>query len=136
MEKKYSPQKEPPFYPGYMVHQLTGVKNIIETDIEKHFILKQLAQKAITNEYSLKKGFKYLFKTTIYQHLLKTRMIKASKLLLETNLKVKEVATACGYKTISGFITSFRKYYGIQPGQLRKTMDNQIHTIPDVHNII
>ena len=122
MEKKYSPQASTPVYNGYLVNRLTGVKDFIETDIGKHFILKQLAQKAVTNEFNLKKGFKQLFKTTIYQHLLTTRMKKATELLLETNLKIKEIATACGYKTLSGFITSFRKYYGIQPGQLRKPL--------------
>lgn len=120
MEKKYSSQADTTFYPGYIVSRLTCVKNIIETDVAKHFVLKQLAQRAGTNEFSLKKGFKHLFKTTIYQHLIKTRMIKAYELLLERNLKVKEIAKECGYETLSGFSTSFRKYYGIQPGELRK----------------
>jgi AraC family transcriptional regulator, transcriptional activator of the genes for pyochelin and ferripyochelin receptors len=124
MEKKYASQADSAIYPGYIISRLTCVKNIIETDIGKHFILKQLAQKAGTNEFSLKKGFKHLFKSTIYQHLLKKRMIKANELLLGTNLKVKEIAKECGYETLSGFITSFRKYYGIQPGQLRKPISD------------
>lgn len=123
MEKEYSSKVNTVFYPVYIVSRLLCVKSIIEADISKHFILKQLAQKAGTNEFSLKKGFKHLFKTTIYQHLLTTRMIKAYELLLETNLKVKEIAKQCGYETLSGFITSFRKYYGVLPGHLRKPID-------------
>jgi AraC-like DNA-binding protein len=65
-------------------------------------------------------GFRTLFKTSIYQYLLARRMNFASRLIVSTQLKIKDIALQSGYESVSGFITSFKKYFGYTPGQLRE----------------
>jgi len=95
-------------------------RDVIKTDISRHFVLKDLARKVLTNECALKKEFKKLFKITVYQYLLQCRMHHANNLLQTTRLKVKDIAIKCGYESPAGFINSFRRYYGVSPGQLRR----------------
>jgi len=91
----------------------------MNADIKDHLALKIPAMRAGTNEFTLKKAFKELFNTTVYQYLLKQRMDKAFMLITSSNYSIKEIAAQCGFRTLSGFITSFHKYYGIRPGDLR-----------------
>ena len=109
-------------FSNYTIKSLFRIKDYIESDIQQHMVLKRLAKKGGTNECTLKKGFKHLFKTTVYQYLLKTRMNRANYLLRETTLREQDIAKQCGYETLSGFINSFQKYYGIPPRQARKAL--------------
>lgn len=94
--------------------------HIINSDISNHIIVKQLAKQSGTNECLLKKGFRELFNISIYQYLLQCRMKKAYELLHNSSLKQKDIAAECGYETLAGFVTAFRKHFGKPPGELRK----------------
>lgn len=94
--------------------------HIMNEDVSHHIKLKQLARRSGTNECTLKKGFRSLFNISVYQYLLKSRMIKATQLLQNPDLKQKDIAYLCGYESQAGFVTAFRKYYGQTPGEHRK----------------
>jgi len=89
-------------------------------DISRHLVLKDLARRAGTNECTLKREFKYLFNTSVYQYLLLERMKRARRLLLNTCIPIKAIAYSCGFETPAGFINSFRRLYGVSPGTFRK----------------
>ena len=95
-------------------------RNIISGDISRHLVLKDLARKTTTNECTLKKEFKNLFKISMYQYLLQCRMHHANNLLQSTRLTIKHIAIECGYESPAGFTNSFRRYYGISPGEIRR----------------
>lgn len=107
-------------YPPSISRSIHNAMELINADVSNHFVLKDLAKNAGTNECTLKKGFKGIFKITVYQHLLKKRMGYAVHLLQTTNCKENDIAIQCGYESLSGFITTFRKYFGLRPGELRK----------------
>lgn len=52
--------------------------------------------------------------------LLEKKLQKASKLLLETNDTVSEIAVKLGYTNISGLYKQFSHFYGMAPGNFRK----------------
>lgn len=52
-------------------------------------------------------------------YVLKLRMEKCEKLLRETDMKVGDIARACGYSAESTFFRVFRNYYGIPAGRYR-----------------
>lgn len=106
-------------YPPSVIKSVSMAKEIMNADIKDHLVLKSLARRVGTNECTLKRCFKDLFNTTIYQYLLKQRMDKAFLLITSSNYRLKEIAVQCGFETLSGFTTSFHKYYGIRPGDLR-----------------
>ena len=51
------------------------------------------------------------------------RMETARKLLLETGMKIREVAEACGYNDQHYFSYCFKKYTGTSPNVLRQQAD-------------
>lgn len=80
--------------------------------------IKELARKVATNECYLKKGFKEMFGTTIFDFYQSQRMEHAKYLLYEKGLSVTDVSALLGYSSISHFSTAFKKHTGIKPCDL------------------
>jgi AraC-like DNA-binding protein len=104
---------------------VSSVRMLINSDVSRHIVLSDLARYAGVNECTLKMGFRTLFKTSVYQYLLSRRMNYACNLIVSTKLPIKDIALQSGYESVSGFITSFRKYFGYTPGQLRKITEKE-----------
>jgi AraC-like DNA-binding protein len=62
-----------------------------------------------------RKLFYQLYETTPKEWLLKKSLAKAKKLLEDKTLNVTEVCYACGFNSISWFIKSFKKEFGLTP---------------------
>ncbi len=105
--------------PPTVVRSVFSARELINDDVSNHIVLKDLARHSGTNECTLKRGFKSVFRISVYQYLLKKRMRYAKHLLLVTDLKEREIAIMCGYESLAGFVTTFRRYFGCRPGQLR-----------------
>lgn len=80
--------------------------------------IKELARKVATNECYLKKGFKEMFGTTIFEFYQNQRMEHAKYLLYDKGLSVTDVSALLGYSSISHFSTAFKKYTGLKPCEL------------------
>jgi AraC-like DNA-binding protein len=63
--------------------------------------------------------FREQFQTTPFEYLLRRRLAKAHRLLLEGGLSVKEVAVACGYDDPYYFSRLFRQRRGATPRDVR-----------------
>lgn len=53
------------------------------------------------------------------EYILMKRMEEAARLLIGTNIKIKEIAENIGYHNQEHFIRSFRKYYDVSPSEYR-----------------
>lgn len=80
----------------------------------------ELAHKVGLNDFKLKKGFKQLYGSTIFDFLLEARIEKARMLLTETGLSIQEIASATGYKNISSFTAAFKKKTGVSPRSFKQ----------------
>ena len=80
--------------------------------------IKELSRKVAINECYLKKGFKEMFGTTIFDFYQNQRMEHARYLLYEKGLSVSEVSALLGYSSISHFSTAFKKHTGLKPCEL------------------
>ena len=101
-------------------------RNIMLEDLSKHFVLRVLARKVGTNEFTLKKLFKSMFGLSVYTFLRSERMKKAEQLLKNDAMDQISVARACGFHSAAGFVTAFKKYHGITPGQHRQTVKKNL----------
>lgn len=99
---------------------IMAAHDLINADLSIHIRIPVLARKTGTNVCTLKKGFKSLYQVSIYQYLLRKRMCMARHLLLESRMKNTDIAYACGYESLAGFSTAYRRYYGMAPGRYRK----------------
>jgi len=75
-----------------------------------------------TNEYKLKYGFKYLFKTSIHQFYNTKRLKKAHLLIQQTSIQLKEIALMCGFNTYPNFSKAFKKLFGYSPIDIKRKL--------------
>jgi len=99
---------------------VVNARNIILSDLKKHFTIPEISQQVQLNEFKLKAGFKQQFGTGIFEFLIQARMEKARKLLIETDKPIKEIASLTGYDHLTNFITAFGRYFEVTPGSLRR----------------
>lgn len=103
---------------GLREHELQRVykvRDILRNDPGKPYTLLGLAHEVGTNDATLKKHFKQVFGCTVFAYLNACRMAKAKEMLVEERKSVAETAQCLGYKHVSHFSASFRKYFGSAP---------------------
>lgn len=100
--------------------KIVKARNILLAQLDSPITIKELARKVAMNECYLKKGFKAMFGTTVYDYFQKERMERARFLLYDKGFSVSEVATKMGYSCISHFSTAFKKHTGLKPCELLK----------------
>jgi AraC-like DNA-binding protein len=93
-------------------------REILLQHIGEPITIKALSRKVAINECYLKKGFKEIFGTTIFDFYQGQRMEHAKFLLYEKGLSVTEVSSLLGYSSISHFSTAFKNHTGIKPCEL------------------
>lgn len=98
--------------------KIENARSILLEQLDSPITIRDLARKVAMNECYLKKGFKAMYGTTIYDYFQKERMEKAKGLLYEKGMSVSEVAMLMGYSCISHFSTAFKKHTGLKPCEL------------------
>lgn len=93
-------------------------REILLEHIGEPLTIKELSRKAAINECYLKKGFKEMYGTTIFDFFQSQRMEHAKYLLYEKGLTVTDVSAMLGYSSISHFSTAFKKHTGLKPCEL------------------
>nr|WP_322623588.1 AraC family transcriptional regulator [uncultured Flavobacterium sp.] len=108
-----------------MEAKLESAKAYLVTHCTNPPTIKQLSRIVSLNEFKLKTGFKDKFGSTIHDYITKIRMQRAKKMIID-NQPVNDVSSQLGYKSVSHFITSFKKFYGVTPKQsmLSKVFDS------------
>lgn len=98
--------------------KIIKAREVLLQHIGEPLTIKELSRKVAINECYLKKGFKELFGTTIFDFYQGQRMEHAKYLLYDKGLSVTEVSSLLGYSSISHFSTAFKKHTGIKPCEL------------------
>ncbi len=114
------PASEPaPFleYPSER-EKIQQARDWLVDHIGEPITIKELSRKVAMNECYLKKGFRLMYGTTIFDFYQSQRMEHARYLLYEKELSVTEVSVRLGYSSISHFSTAFKKYTGLNPVDL------------------
>lgn len=98
--------------------KIVKAREVLLQHIGEPLTIKELSRKVAINECYLKKGFKELFGTTVFDFYQSQRMEHARYLLYEKGLSVTEVSVMLGYSSISHFSTAFKKHTGLKPCEL------------------
>ena len=98
--------------------KIINAREILLAHISEPLTIRALSRKAAINECYLKKGFKEMFGTTIFDFFQSQRMEHAKYLLYEKSLSVTDVSLLLGYSSISHFSTAFKKHTGLKPCEL------------------
>ena len=98
--------------------KILNAREVLLQHIGDPITIKELSRKVGINECYLKKGFKEIFGTTIFDFYQQQRMEHAKYLLYEKGLSVTDVSALLGYSSISHFSTAFKKHTGLKPCEL------------------
>lgn len=82
--------------------------------------LKTLSQKYNINSSYLGQIFSKEVGCSFSEYLNKIKNIKAKELILNTNMKINDIARQVGYIDTSYFYRKFKKHYGVSPAALRE----------------
>jgi len=111
------------FYRLSDVQLIQKVYDYILNNLDKPLpTIKELSRIFGTNEYKLKYGFKYLFKTSIYQFYNTKRLKMAHLLIQQTTIQLKEIALMCGFNTYPNFSKAFKKLFGYSPIDIKRKL--------------
>lgn len=98
--------------------KILNAREVLLQHIGDPITIKELSRKVAINECYLKKGFKEIFGTTIFDFYQQQRMEHAKYLLYEKGLSVTDVSAILGYSSISHFSTAFKRHTGLKPCEL------------------
>ncbi|PWN66181.1 helix-turn-helix transcriptional regulator [Chryseobacterium oncorhynchi] len=98
--------------------KIYAVRDYIVSNLNADCSLNDLAHQVGTNEFTLKKGFKELFGTTVFGFWNDTKMEQAKRLLLDSNMNISEVSDLIGYKNPRHFSAAFKRKYNVLPSKI------------------
>nr|WP_315032511.1 AraC family transcriptional regulator [uncultured Chryseobacterium sp.] len=99
--------------------KIYAVRDFIASNLNTNCSLVDLAHQVGTNEFTLKKGFKELFGTTVFNFWNDLKMEEAKKMLLEGHLNINEISEIIGYKNPRHFSAAFKRKYNLIPSKIR-----------------
>lgn len=99
------------------------IKSVIEYNLEKEDLtLEWIAEQMHFSSTYIRQLFKQKTGERVMEYVIRKRMEKAAELLLKTDLKIQEIAVACGYSSQRYFASSFKKYYDSTPTEFKAMM--------------
>lgn len=107
--------------PGVSSPQLKRARDLLLADLRQAPSIAELSRLSGLSMLKLKRGFREQFGSSIYGLFLHERMHEARKRLLSSSATVMEVAIDMGYSNASHFAAAFRKQFGINPGELKRS---------------
>lgn len=97
------------------LEQIHYARTLLLQNLHNPPSLVDLARQAKLNEYTLKRGFRQVFGTTVFGYLHDYRLEQARQLLETGNMNVVKVAQTVGFASRSYFATAFKKKFGLNP---------------------
>lgn len=138
---KTSDPRAKPVCSGERSHDKDGVENMannaevlvcaldyIEENIASDIMIPELAEACYVSVSGLQKTFKYAFRLSIKEYILRRRFTCAARDLLKTRESVLDIALKYGYSNAESFTRGFSKVWGITPSEYRKTRHFSGHT--------
>ena len=111
-----SEENNDPHIPSY-IHEM---KRMFDRNYSEPLTLDVLEAKLDISKYRLSHEFKQYIGISPKQYLIRRRLNASRILLVNTDMKVYEIAMNVGYENINNFILHFKKQYGLTPSDYRK----------------
>jgi len=99
--------------------KILAVRDLINRRLDSPPNLSEISRTVGLNEYKLKRGFKEIFRTTVFGYLTEQRLLLARQTLLDTRKTAAEISYELGYSTPQHFNNAFRRRFGDTPDSIR-----------------
>lgn len=104
----------------FPTYQLSAVLGFLNREFGKHITSEDILKRIPMSRSTLNRNFSKAFGMTPMRYLNKLRLDHAAELLASSNLSISEIARQCGFEDSNYFTRTFRRKFGITPGQWRK----------------
>lgn len=98
---------------------VTQAKAYACAHLTEHITLAALARHVHLSPYYFCHVYKKATRLSFLEYLNRLRIEKAAELLSDPNVRITEVAAACGFESLSHFDRTFKRYAGQSPSQYR-----------------
>ena len=109
-----------PFLSLFADQKINKVLSAIHAEPAREWSVESLGQIVNMSRSSFSNRFTELANMTPLQYIIFVRLQKASRLLTETEVSLAGVAEQIGYQSEAAFSQSFKKHYGVRPGEYRR----------------
>jgi AraC family transcriptional regulator len=114
--KGFSIEKQPPLWLKRIVEKLNE-------EYTENFSTEELATQANVHPVHLAAVFRQFQGETMGEYVQKLRIAHASRLLLDKEIPLAEIAYAAGFSDQSHFTRIFKRFVGVTPGAFRNSLD-------------
>ncbi|WP_323660207.1 helix-turn-helix transcriptional regulator [Aliarcobacter butzleri] len=108
-----------PFFNKIINTTKDRIKYILESNLDFVNSFEDICSLTRQNPSKIRKYFKDEFNTTPKLWINEKRLEKATLLLKTTDETISQIATSCGYSSVSWFILEFKKRYNLTPKDYR-----------------
>jgi transcriptional regulator GlxA family with amidase domain len=110
----------PPLRGGLGPARLRTVRELVHARMEDDITLIEMAQAVELSPTYFSRMFRQSTGETPHQFVLRNRIERAKEMLHEAEVRVLDVAVACGFKTQQHFARVFRRICGASPTEYRQ----------------
>jgi AraC-like DNA-binding protein len=96
-------------------------KDLLEANLDGNIALRHVAKACGLSTSHFTRAFKQTVGKPPYRWLIERRIDRARYLMVNSRLPLADIAVQCGFADQSALNRSFRRVYGISPGQWRRT---------------
>ncbi|SKA66816.1 AraC family transcriptional regulator [Enterovibrio nigricans] len=119
------------------ISRINDVLYHIHKDISRDLPAKELAEVAAYSEHHFHRVFKEVVGEPLHQYIRRTKMeYAANQLMFDPHSSVLEVASKCGFNSVSSFSRAFKSTFDVSPGAWRtrdlQTENKHYLTDPEV----
>lgn len=104
--------------------EIKKAMNYIENSLKEGIRLEEAAALVGFSKYHFQRVFKRETGLNLYEYIQKRRLAEASSLLLNSNMRILDIAVYLCFESQEAFTRAFKKVYGLPPGQYRKALKN------------
>src|SRR5215813_6243344 len=99
--------------------RLRTIRELVQAKIEDELTLVEMAQSVELSPAHFSRMFRKSTGETPHQFVLRNRIERAKEMLREAEMRILDVAMACGFKTQQHFARVFRRICGASPNEYR-----------------
>jgi AraC-like DNA-binding protein len=110
---------------------LTSLRKFLQSSLEKDLSIQQIAQMTMLSPNYLNHVFRQWSGESLHQYRMRLRMERAMELCRTSEMLIKQIAAAVGYKDALYFSRAFYRYHGVWPTQVRSAGEDS--TPPPAH---
>ena len=95
---------------------VTFITENLDTDLS----LDDVSARSGLSTFYFSHKYKEIFGNTVMRDVNKLRLYKSVAMLIQSNLSISDIASACGFSSVATFCSVFKKYYTFSPLQMRR----------------